>query len=387
MVSRFLICKDIEKKAEEDLLSILISDKPDPKLFNYSPYILRRVNEKLLEDGKSIGLGYISDRKLIDSYWESNLYEMKNDLEMRIIYGSHLECSDEILLFLKNNTVRDTILSGLESIPSLRIRNNFLFRFRTQYRDSTIDDICEQIRSLAVEKNLKLETEIFYLTTHVIETDNFLIRWNIPEKFFFKCIKCNFCEYPSNFSANPIPNNLGNIEEFLITFENRICFPCNLPSLNYSEAMKISEEYNYSLHDFSRPIFGKEKVNTEKIEADLCIQQRNGLCLFQDNKTRECLIYKHAPFNCKFYPLLLSKVNDNEIIIDLDFSCPGIGKGSRVNIQKKLSQLQAYLNKTTQKFEISLDKIENIWGNQTIWREGERVTSEDVKYSKTAFFH
>ncbi|MCG3226855.1 MAG: hypothetical protein H7645_08045 [Candidatus Heimdallarchaeota archaeon] len=386
MVSRFLLCTDIEKKAEEDLLSILISDNPDPKLFNYSPYILRRVNEKLLEEGRSIGLGYISDRKIVDSYWESNPYEMKNDLEIRIIYGSHVECPDEILLFLKDNTVRNKLLSDLESIPKLRVRNNFLFRFRTPYRDSTLDDICEQIRSLAVEKNLKTETEIFYLETEITETDNFLIRWNIPEKFSFKCLKCNFCEYPSNFSANPIPNNLGNTEEFLITFGNKICFPCNLPSLSYSEAMKISEEYNYSLNDISRPIFGKERVNTDKMEVGLCIKQNDGLCIFQEIKTRECKIYNHAPFNCKFYPFLVSKVSDNEISVDLDFPCPGVGKGSSVNMEKKLSQLQAHLNKTTQQFETSMDEINNMWGKQAIWREGERVTDEDVKYSKTAFF-
>lgn len=386
MVSRFLIYADIEKKAEEDLLSILISDNPDPKLFNYSPYILRRVNEKLLEDGRSIGLGYISDRKIVDSYWESNPYEMKNDLEMRVIYGSHVECPDEILLYLKDSTVRNKLLSELESIPKLRIRNNFLFRFRSKYRDDTIYNICEQIRSLAVEKNLKLYTEIFYLETKITETDNFLIRWNIPEKSFFKCIKCNFCEYPSNFSANPIPNNLGNLEEFLITFENRICFPCNLPSLSYSEAIKISEEYNHPLHEISRPIFGKEKVNIEEIEVNFCIKQNDGLCIFQEIKARECRIHKHAPFNCKFYPFLVSKVNDDEIIVDLDFSCPGVGKGNSVNLEKKLSQLQAYLNKTTKQFEISKDEIENIWGKQAIWREGERVTEEDVKYSKTAFF-
>ncbi|NPD88284.1 MAG: hypothetical protein HGN29_06155 [Asgard group archaeon] len=386
MVSRFLICEDIEKKAEEDLLSILISDNPDPKLFNYSPYILRRVNEKLLEDGKSIGLGYISDRKLVDSYWESNPYEMKNDLEMRVIYGSHTECPDEILLFLKDISVRNKILSNLESIPKLRIRNDYLFRFRTHYRDSTIDDICEQIRSLAVEKNLKIETKIFYLTTKVIEAENVLIRWNIPEKCFFECLSCNYCEYPSNFSANPIPNNLGNIEEFLVTFKNRICFPCNLPSLSYSEAIRISEELKYTLSDFSRPIFGKEKVNIGKIDIGLCLKQKNGICTFQELKNRECIIYKYAPFNCKFYPFLVSKVDENEIIVDLDFSCPGIGKGNRVNIQKKLNQLQTYLNKTTQQFEMSLVEIEKTWGKQVIWNEGERVIAEDVKYSKTAFF-
>ncbi|MHA1954058.1 MAG: YkgJ family cysteine cluster protein [Candidatus Heimdallarchaeaceae archaeon] len=386
MASRFLICEDIEKKAEEDLLSILISDNPEPKLFNYSPYILRRVNEKLLEEGRSIGLGYISDKKLVDLYWESNPYEMKNDLEMRIIYGSHVECPDEILLFLKDDTVRNKLLSDLESIPKLRIRNNYLFRFRTHYRNSTIDEICEQIRSLAVEKNLKVETEIFYLETRTTEIDNFLIHWNIPEKLLFKCLKCNFCEYPSNFSANPIPNNLGNVKEFLITFENRICFPCNLPSLSYSEAIEISEEYNYSLHDISKPIFGKEKVNIEKIEVSLCLKQKNGLCIFQEKKTRKCKIYNHAPFHCKFYPFLVSKIDDKEIVVDLDYSCPGVGKGSSVIIENKLSQIQAYLNQTTQQFETSIDEIENIWGKQIIWKEGERVTEEDVMYSKSAFF-
>ena len=385
MTSRFLICENIVKKAEEDLLSILISEEPNPEQFNYSPYILRSVNDKLLEEGKSIGLGYISDKSIIDSYWETNPYKMTADLEMRIVYGTHCNCSDELLLFLKNNEVRGKIISELDSIPKLRIRNNFLFRFRTQTKDNTIDDICEQIRILAIDKELDIKTEVFYLSVENLDTEDYNIRWRIPENFLFRCLQCNFCEYPSNFSANPIPNN-RNAEEFLLTFENRICFPCNLPSLSYYEAIDISNKKNLPLSEFSRPIFGKQNKEMEIVEVGFSIKQREGLCVFQDIKENQCQIYDIAPFNCKFYPLLLSSVEDNIVTVEVDFSCPGIGKGDKIDLKKSEEHLKNYLNASDTKINLTIDEIEEKWGKQTIWKEGMRVTAEDVKFAKTAFF-
>ena len=386
MVSRFLICENIEKKAEEDLLTILLSDNPNPQYFNYSPYILRSVNEKLLEEGKSIGLGYIADRKIIDSYWQSNPYQISTDLEMRIIYGTHIGCTDEIILFLKDNNVREKLLSDLNEIKQLRIRNNFLLRFRTRFKDNTIDDICEQIRVFTYEKNLKIKTKVFYLNAFEIEKEDYRVKLNLPEKPLYKCLRCNYCEYPTNFSANPIPNSLGRVKEPLITFRNRICFPCNLPTLSYDEIVEISTQMKYSKKDFSRPIFGQKNFSNKKLDACFALKQNNGICIFQDLEKKECRIYKHAPFNCKFYPFLVSKFDNKELIVDLDFSCPGVGQGSIVKSQDLIEKLHTNLKKTDAKTEFSIKELEEIWDNQIIWNEGERVKEADIAFSKEVFF-
>ena len=65
MLSRAYISYNITKLAEDDLLKILCQKEPEPKEFWYSPLILRRVHENLIEEGKTIGLGKLTPKKVM----------------------------------------------------------------------------------------------------------------------------------------------------------------------------------------------------------------------------------------------------------------------------------------------------------------------------------
>jgi Fe-S-cluster containining protein len=143
---------------------------------------------------------------------------------------------------------------------------------------------------------------------------------------------------------------------------------------------------NLALSNFSRPIFGKQNKEQKLLEIGLALKQHEGICVFQNLKNKKCQIYDFAPFNCRFYPLLLSRICDDTITVEVDFSCPGIGKGRSIDLQKSQENLRQYMKTATTQIDLNIDEIENEWGKQKIWKEGERVTNEDVEYAKSVFF-
>ncbi|MCD6219386.1 YkgJ family cysteine cluster protein [Candidatus Calescamantes bacterium] len=54
------------------------------------------------------------------------------------------------------------------------------------------------------------------------------------------------------------------------------------------------------------------------------MRKKNGYCIFL-NGDKKCLIYSERPFQCKSYPFYVERGQ-----IDVDLSCPGVGKGEAV---------------------------------------------------------
>jgi Fe-S-cluster containining protein len=385
MVSRHLLFGDIENKAEEDLKLLLTKKNPLPQEFHYSPFILRSVNEKLLEEGMSIGLGFVSDRAIIDNYWSTISLPIEGEIEVRIIYGTQIGCQDELVIFIKNNEIKRKILKEISDIQKLKPKNNLVYRFRSILRNDDVDNICENIRAISYEKNVKLHTDMIYLERKEIQVNETKFIWNIPSKIKLKCKRCNLCELPSHYSVNPIPNIMEE-EKNCFTFENRICFPCNLPTLSYNEIEDISKKKNLEIQDFSRPILTIEDTKSNTYDYLFALKQKNGLCIFQNTKNNSCLIHNISPLNCKSYPLMISDLSEKEIIIELDFSCPGITFESTINTLKKSKRYYQEINKRNELPDISFELLSQTWKDLMIWKDKERVKIDEVEIAYDMFF-
>ncbi|MCG3216003.1 MAG: YkgJ family cysteine cluster protein [Candidatus Heimdallarchaeota archaeon] len=383
MVSRIMFSGDIERKAEEDLIKLLIYKEPKPHQLNYSPYILRRVNESLNVQGQTIGLGFLSEKEIIDSYWSNIELPLQNDLNMRIIFGTNIGCYNEIVLLIKNNQIRKKINLELDDISKLKPKNPLVYRFRTTIKDNYIDNICEQIRVLAVEKELKIHTDIFYLEKEIIEVENTKFQWISTEQLKFKCYRCNFCEFPSNYAVNPIPNI--SHEGGMVTFNNRICFPSNLPTVTSDEIQKISLRTGESLNEFCRPIFGLIEKDGQCFDITFGLNQNNGICVFQDVEKRECRIRDISPLNCKSYPFLINCVKDNFIEMDVDFSCPGVGTGKAIDKKKLSKEYSLRLKKSTKKDIYKLEDLKEIWSEIIPYVDKERINEDEIEYAQKVF--
>ncbi len=387
MVSRYLLFGDIEKKAEKDLKLLLTKKKPLPQEFHYSPFILRSVNEKLLEEGKSIGLGFLSDRTIIDSHWNTVSLPIESEILVRIIYGTQIGCQDELVIFFKNNEVKKKIQHEISEIQKLKPKNTLVFRFRSMLRNEDIDNICENIRTILYEKKIHFHTEMIYLERKEFQLNETKFTWNIPSAVKLKCKRCNLCELPSHYSVNPIPNIMDEEEEKnCFTFENRICFPCNLPTLSYHEIDNISKKRNLQVQDISRPILAFEDTKTNKFDYLFALKQKNGLCIFQNTKNNSCVIHNISPLNCKSYPLLISDLSEKKITVELDFSCPGIEFEGSINVRKLSKKYYQILNKRGESLNMNLKSLLHTWKNLMLWKDKERIKLNEVEIAYDMFF-
>lgn len=387
MVSRYLLFGDIEKKAEEDLKLLLMKKNPLPQEFYYSPFILRSVHKKLLEKGKSIGLGFLSDRNIIDTYWDRISLPIESEILVRIIYGTQIGCQDELVVFFKNNEVRENIQQELSDIQKLKPKNDLVYRFRSLSRNDNVDNICEKIRAISFEKKRNIITKMIYLERQEFQLNNKKFVWNVPSSFKLKCKRCNLCELPSHYSVNPIPNimNEENVKN-CFTFENRICFPCNLPTLSYHEIEKISNNRKLQVQDFCRPILIFEDLEDNRIEYLFALNQKNGICIFQNTKKNRCEIHNISPLNCKSYPLLISDLNEEEIVIELDFSCPGIDFKGKTNLRKLSKEYNQNLSNRSELQNVGLESLQKKWKDLKIWKDKERIKLEEVEIAYDIFF-
>jgi len=385
MVSRIKFLGDIQKKAEEDLKKLLIYKKPKPHQFNYSPYILRRVNESLNEKSQSIGLGYLSESKIISKYWSSIILPFQSELYLRIVFGTCVDCYDEIVVFIKNQEIREKIITDLDQIAKLKPKNPLVFRFRTPYKDNIIDNICEQIRIIAVEKEIKFHTDVFYAEKEIENGNGIEIQWNLPHDLKFKCQRCNLCEIPSSTSVNPIPNSFKNDEGELLTFNNRICFPSNLPTLQYEEAKNISLITEKPLIEFCRPILAFKGKDGKLQDVTFALNQDQGICVFQDMEKQMCTIREEAPLNCLSYPLAISETANKLIVIDVDFSCPGVGYGSKIERDKIIQNIIRNRENDSSDSLYTLKELKDKWKGLTVFYNEGRVEQEEIDYAQEVY--
>ena len=119
-MTRLLINEGIQQKAEEDLLKLMIGENLQPEFFHYSPYILRIINEKLLEKGISLALGEKTDKKLIDKYWKDLTLPIEVDIIVRKIDGSNVNSSYELVILIKDDATRSKIWEDLYSLKKLK---------------------------------------------------------------------------------------------------------------------------------------------------------------------------------------------------------------------------------------------------------------------------
>ncbi len=385
MVSRIKFFSDIQKKAEEDLKKLLIYKNPKPHHFNYSPYILRRVNEKLHENGQSIGLGYLSTTEIFEKYWNSASLPLQSELYLRIVFGTCVDCYDEIVVFIKNQQIKDKIIEELNQIAKLKPKNPLVFRFRTPHKDNTIDNICEQIRIIAVEKEIIFHTDVYYTEKEIEKLEEFEIQWNLPSNFKFECQRCNLCELPSSTSVNPIPNTFKNDRGELLTFDNRICFPSNLPTLLHKEAECISLETEIPLNELCKPVLAMKGEKDNLIDIAFALCQVDGICVFQDLEKQTCNIRDQAPLNCISYPLTISEVTNNLIAIDVDYSCLGVGLGREFDRKKLIDQIieRAGYNRTDTLS--TLKELKEKWKGITVFYNEERVEQKEIDFAQNVY--
>jgi len=390
MTFRVALKSNIVERADDDLKTLLFVDKPKVEDFNYSPLILRSVAEYLLKNGLSIGLGEINKKEIIDKYWKDVKAIFKVDIHFRVVIGTETYPYLFLFIFLRNHEIRRQIEGTLNNIPSLKQRNPLTYVTVNTLEDTKIYDILEQCRMISEEKKLTFETEEMKIVENVTSNDNFRIHYFLPEKFSFECQRCNFCELPSNTSVNPIANKPeGNIES--ISFNYRICFPCNLATLTYYEMRRIASKIGKSTTFFTQPLLLIKNKNTSEEDLLIGLKQNKGICIFQDLKKHKCKIQHFKPFNCFTYPLLVT-FNNEDITVECDFACPGIGKGKKIDLesfsnmiikhqQKKLKQSLLSPNKSL------LDFVKQNWDiEHRYYLDNVRVTEEDIQIAKKALF-
>ncbi|MHA1305290.1 MAG: YkgJ family cysteine cluster protein, partial [Candidatus Heimdallarchaeaceae archaeon] len=308
MSSRFLVKENIQQMAEEDLKRLLMEEHPKCTEFNYSPFILRCINEYLLEAGYSIGLGFCGDRVIIDELWSEVELPFATPIKIRVISDSDTEFYNEIVILLKNIEIFNALCSELKKIKKLRPKNPLVFHRKSSSKQD-IEQILEQVKKVLKCNSCAYTIEFIYLQRTKIIKDNELIEFIHPkerEMLTISCVRCNMCELPSHYSVNPISNKSNQPFACKLSFNYHICFPCNLPTLSFKEATIIAEKTKKKLEDFCSPVFALVDKNERIIDLLLALKQKKGVCIFQDITSKSCLIHQFKPASCKNFPFLLT---------------------------------------------------------------------------------
>ena len=75
-----------------------------------------------------------------------------------------------------------------------------------------------------------------------------------------------------------------------------------------------------------------------------------------------------------------------EIIIELDISCPGIEFEGSINVGKLSKRYYQTLNKRRERPNINLELLLQIWKDLMIWKDKERVKIDEVEIAYDMFF-
>ncbi len=377
-MTRLLINEGIQQKAEEDLLKLMIGENLQPEFFNYSPYILRFVNEKLLEKGISLGLGEKTEKKLIDRYWKDLTLPMEVDIIIRKIDGIIINSSYELVIFIKDDATRSKILDDLYSLKKLKPRNDRVFRGTfSQFEDISIDEILNQLHDILEKNSLTFKVENYVLKRKQTKKGDTLFESIFSSNISFSCLFCNMCELPSNYSVNPIPNKNEHPFQDLFT-EKRIGFPSNLACLSLDEGIEISSVVNKRIEEFCYPIIYLKNKSGEIIDFQLALRQKEGICVFQDRKNGKCTIHESKPLNCFSYPFMLQKVDNNHFTIEIDFSCPGIREENQLSEYNFVNEIFRRISKGNIT-DLSFKEVLSLkWDLSEYFKDGERVSQDEI---------
>ncbi|MBY9001968.1 MAG: YkgJ family cysteine cluster protein [Candidatus Heimdallarchaeota archaeon] len=377
-MARLIINEGIQQKAEEDLLKLLIGENLQPEFFNYSPYILRIINEKLLEKGISLGLGEKTDKKLIDKYWKDLTLPIAVDVIVRKIDGNEINSSDELVILIKDDATRIKIWDDVYSLKKLKPKNDRVFRGTfSQFKDISIDEILNQLHDILEKNSLTFKVENYVLKRKQIKEENTLFESMFSSDISFSCLMCNMCELPSNYSVNPIPNKNEQPFQDLFT-EKRIGFPSNLASLSLNEGIEISSVAKKRIEEFCYPIIYLKNKSGDIIYFQLALRQNEGICVFQDRKNGKCTIHESKPLKCFSYPFIVHEANNNHFTIEVDFSCPGVREKSQPSEYHLLNEIIRRISegKIT---DLSFKEILSLkWDLSEYFRDGERVNQDEI---------
>jgi len=384
MVIRHQIKTSIIERADDDLKTLLFVKEPKAEDFNYSPLILRVVNEYLLERGLGIGLGDINNKEIIDKYWRSAAFPIESDVLFRFIIGTESYPFLQLFIFFKNVGVRNKLYNDFDKITKLKRKNPLTYVATSYLEDTQMYDLLEECRAIVEEKGLKFNTEEIKVKEKEIIKQDVRIKYLVPDNLTFQCQRCNMCELPSNYSVNPI-ENLPEGNKETISINHRVCFPCNLPTLTFTEAEEISKRLKRELSEFTQPLLLIKDKLSNQTELIIGLKQKEGICIFQDLANHACSIHRFKPFNCLTYPILVS-YEKNQITVECDFSCIGIGKGDKINLSKLTEISLKHFLETYNKGTFDIYKIEEIWGKNSYYFDKKRVTEDDIKIAKAAIF-
>ncbi len=378
-MTRLLINEGIAQKAEEDLEKLLMSSSLDAISFNYSPFILRIVNEIILEKGSCLALGEKTEKGLIDNYWTNLDLEQETDILVRIVGDSKKDISWSIIILIKNNEIKEKVWEDLYRLKKLRPKNDRVFRGTfSKFKDDSRDSIIRQITDIFAKNSLTYKIEDFLLQKIIRKPSNNLFEFLIPLDIGFSCTSCNMCELPSSYSINPIPN--VNDKPFQDMFTKlRIGFPSNLACLSLSEGLDISSETNQRIEEFCHPILFSKNKEGVIIDYQLALNQEQGLCVFHNKETGLCNIHDSKPLSCFSYPFLIHQQSDNHFSIELDFSCPGIERELSSSLELLLDEIQNRLLKKDLPSINFNDAYSLKWNLLDYFKDGERVYQEDIE--------
>lgn len=378
-MTRSLLIDSIIQDAEEDLMRLLIEEDLDPKKFNYSPYILRCINEKILKNGFSLGLGYKSRKSLIDKYWNKLTLPLKADVIIRIINRLEINQDYQVVILLKNSDIQKILWNDLYELKSIKPRNDRVFTgIVSVFKEKKINTIINEITVILEKKKLSFVLEEYLLMQNEITKGDKIFHLFVPESFDYSCSKCNMCEFPSNYSINPIPNKCNQPYSELLSSE-RIGFPSNLVCLELSEIEQISNEIEMRLEEYSLPILVIKEMSGKVTDIQFGLKQNKGICIFQDLHTNNCKIHNIKPNNCRLYPFILTDKGDNHYSVELDFSCPGVSINTHTGYNFSLDNLLKTIKFAKEFRWEQFDNILSKWDLSNYYTDGNRVKEDDVQ--------
>ncbi len=377
-MTRLLINDGIKQKAEEDLMRLLLGRNLEPESFNYSPFILRCVNEKLLEKGYSVGLGELSKKEIIDKYWKELSLPIEHDVILRVIDSEKIGNTIELVILIKNHEVKTTIWNKLNEIKKLNPKNDRIYRGSISvFTEVSAAEILEEVITILDDSSLSYITEKFKLTRDSISYNGLTIDLILPEDFSYSCKQCNLCELPSNYSINPIPNK-GNQPYGKLFSERRIGFPSNMVSTSIIEVLNISSETKSDVKDIALPILFMKNISGEITDTQLALRQNEGICIYQNLENKLCSIHDVKPMSCRNYPFMINQIEEKQFLVEVDFSCPGLSTNNHFSQDTIVDEILSNILQTEQSITELTRAQFNKWDLTKYYADKARVKEEDI---------
>lgn len=182
---------------------------------------------------------------------------------------------------------------------------------------------------------------------------DFLAMIETLSNFSFHCTKCGLCcNYPG-LLVNVTPRDMRLLAKHL-----KADAVAMLKAVAFYQVEPVKEMDAAKIQD--RMVF--PPVKTHKGMAYLCLLKKpDGQCVFlKDNK---CTIYPARPRICQSFPFTFKHGSQGVSVLISTFaasSCPGIGKGEHVNVDKVKETGRAILQEIDE-----MASFTNWWNNRT----------------------